>query len=434
MTFKPITYLSIGAAYKSLKQNIKIRPQAERILVLESYGRVLYEDVMSDVNIPMYDSSHMDGFAVLADNIKHASDSGPVTLRIVRNAGLEKVPNGVLHTGEAYRIFTGGYLPKGADTVVPVEYTQKSNDKVEILASLQKGSFVSPVGKDVQRESLLLKRGNILRGQDVALLAMVRINRVPVFRKPRVAIIPTGDELTDNLNEIKRGKILNTNSHIISRLVQEGGGVPFDLGVTPDNVNKLRKKIRFALEKTDIIITSAGSSVGEYDVVERSINSLGRHGVLAHGVKLDRGRVAGVGALKGKPIIILPGPIQGAVNAFIVFAQPLLQYLSGLPEFNGLRIAGILTEKWEARKKFRNFTKIAYVHAWLTKEGNVMASPITGETAIMTVLTKANGYLLLREKTTTIEAGEKVDINVLPGISYASGHSATFLRRGVFAS
>ena len=123
MTFKPITYLSIGAAYKSLKQNIKIRPQAERILVLESYGRVLYEDVMSDVNIPMYDSSHMDGFAVLADNIKHASDSGPVTLRIVRNAGLEKVPNCVLHTGEAYRIFTGGYLPKGADTVVPVEYT-----------------------------------------------------------------------------------------------------------------------------------------------------------------------------------------------------------------------------------------------------------------------------------------------------------------------
>jgi molybdopterin molybdotransferase len=434
MTFKPITYLSIGAAYKSLKQNIKIRPHAERIFVMESYGRVLYEDVMSEVNIPMYDSSHMDGFAVLANNIKHASDAGPVTLKIVGNAGLEQVPKGVLHTGEAYRIFTGGYLPKGADTIVPVEYTRKSRDKVEILASLPKGSFVSPVGKDVQRESLLLKRGSILRAQDVALLAMVRINRVPVFRKPRVAIIPTGDELTDNLDEIKRGKILNTNSHIISRLVQEGGGVPLDLGVTPDNVSSLRKKIRFALEKTDIIITSAGSSVGEYDVVERSINSLGRPGLLAHGVKLDRGRVAGVGVLKGKPIIILPGPIQGAVNAFIVFAQPLLQYLSGLPEFNGLRIAGILTEKWEARKKFRNFTKIAYVRAWLTKEGNVMASPITGETAIMTVLTRANGYLLLPEKTTTIEPGEKVDINVLPGISYASGHSSTFLGRGVFAS
>jgi molybdopterin molybdotransferase len=434
MTLKPITYLSIGVAYKSVKQNIKIRPHAEHIFVLKSYGRVLCEDVLSNVNIPMYDSSHMDGFAVLANNIKHASDSGPVTLKVVRNAGLEKVPNEVLHSGQAYRISTGGYLPQGADTVVPVEYTQKSKDNVEILASFPKGSFVTPVGNDVRRESLLLNRGTILRGQDVALLVMVRITRVPVYKKPRVAIIPTGDELTDNLNEIKRGKVLNTNSHIISRLVQEGGGVPFDLGVTPDNVKKVKKKIRFALEKTDMILTSAGSSVGEYDVVERSINSLGRPGVLAHGVKLDRGRVAGVGVLKGKPIIILPGPIQGAVNAFIVFVRPLLQYLSGRPEFDGLRIPGILTEKWEARKKFSNFTKIAYVKTWLSSDGNLMATPITGETAIMTVLTKANSYLLLSEKTTSIEAGEKVFINVLPGISYASGHFTTFLRQGVFVN
>ena len=271
-----------------------------------------------------------------------------------------------------------------------------------------------------------------LRGQDVALLTMVSIIRVPVFRKPRAAIIPTGDELTDNVNEIKgaTAKIMNTNSHIISRLVQEGGGASFDLGVTPDNVNKVRKKIRLALEKTDLILTIAGSSVGEHDVVEQSINSLGRPGVLAHGVKLDHGRVAGVGVLKGKPVIILPGPIQGAVNAFIVFAQPILRYLSGLPEFNGLRIVGTLTEKWEARKKFSKFTKIAYVNAWLSKDGNVKATPITGETAMMTVLTKTNGYLLLPEMTTAIEAGEKVFINVLPGLSYASGHSTNFLRRG----
>ncbi len=104
---------------------------------------------MSNVNIPMYDSSHMDGFAVLANNIKHVSDSGPVTLKVVRNAGLEKVPNEVLHSGQAYRISTGGYLPQGADTVVPVEYTQKSKDEVEILASFPKGSFVSRVGNDV---------------------------------------------------------------------------------------------------------------------------------------------------------------------------------------------------------------------------------------------------------------------------------------------
>ena len=222
---------------------------------------------------------------------------------------------------------------------------------------------------------------------------------------------------------------MNTNSHFISRLVQEGGGVSFDLGVTPDNVIKVAEKIRMALEKTDVILTTAGSSVGEYDVVEQSINSLGKPGVLAHGVKLDRGRVAGVAVLKGKPIIILPGPIQGAVNAFIVFAGPILRYLSGMPEFDGLRIVGTLTKKWEARRKFSKFTKIAYVSVWSSKDGNVKATPITGDTAMMTVLTKANGYLLLPEITTAIEAGEKVYINVLPGLSYASGHSTNFLRR-----
>lgn len=431
MTFKPIKYRSIGAAYNRLRRNISVRPKAENVSVLESYGRVLFDDVISNVNIPICDSSNMDGFAVLANDIKTASILGPITLKIVRNIGLGNFPSVVLQSGQAYRISTGGYLPKGANTVVPIESTHISKDNVEILASLPIGSFVSPLGKDVRKKSVLLYRGNVIRGQDVGLLAMVSIFRVPVFRKPRVAIIPTGDELTDNPNEINgaTAKIMNTNSHIISRLVQEGGGVSLDLGVTPDNVNKVAKKIRTALEKTDMILTTAGSSVGEYDVVEQSINSLGRPGVLAHGVKLDRGRVAGVAVLKGKPIIILPGPIQGAVNAFIVFAGPILRYLSGLPEFDGLRIVGTLTKKWEARKKFSKFTKIAYVSASSSKDGNVKATPITGDTTMMTVMTKANGYLLLPETTTAIEPGEKVFVNVLPGLSYASGHSTNFLRR-----
>ncbi len=431
MTFKPIKYLSTGAAYKRLRQNISFSPQAEHVFVLEAYGRVLSKDLISSVNIPMYDSSNMDGFAVLSNDIKHASNHHPITLKIIRNIGLSNFPGIVLHSGQAYRISTGGYLPKGADTVIPIENTNISKDNVGILAALPMGSFVSPLGKDVRKKSVLLHRGNVIRGQDVALLAMVSTFRVPVFRKPRVAIIPTGDELTDNPNEINgaTAKVLNTNSHFISRLVQEGGGVSFDLGVTSDNVNKVAEKIRMALETTDMILTTAGSSVGEYDVVEQSINSLGRPGVLVHGVKLDRGRVAGVAVLKGKPIIILPGPIQGAVNAFIVFAGPILRYLSGLPEFDGLQIAGTLTKKWEARKKFSKFTKIAYVTAWSSKDGNVKATPITGDTAMMTVMTKANGYLLLPEMTTAINAGEKVYIHVLPGLSYASGNPTNFLRR-----
>jgi molybdenum cofactor synthesis domain-containing protein len=427
MTWHRATYISSGMAFNRLRQSIKIQPQIEHISVFESYGRVLAKEVRSPINVPMYDSSLMDGFAVLADDIKHASNLTPVTLNVVRSAALGKFSNHNLRSGQAYRISTGGFLPYGSNAIVPVEYISESKDEVEILASFRKGSFISPSGGNIVRNAMVFNQGKILKCQDVALLSLLGINKVEVYQKPIVAIIPTGDELTDKMKEVNRGKILNTNSHFISRLVLEGGGLPIDLGISPDNVNWIKKKVSSALDKADVILTIAGSSVGKYDFVEQSINSLGKPGVLAHGVKLDRGRVTGIGTLRGKPIIMLPGPIQGAVNAFIMFARPLLDYLLGLPEFNGLVLMGKLMEKWEARKKFRNFTKVVYVSAWVTKGGSIKAIPITGDTADITVLTRANGYLLLPESKTVVAAGEKVNIHILPGLSYTSGYSGNFL-------
>ncbi len=426
MTLRPDTYVSIGAVLKTLKQNIKIRPQIEQISVFESYGRVLAEDIKSPINVPLYDSSHMDGFAVLADDIRHASNLTPITLNVVGGTTLGRFSSYILRSGQAYRISTGGYLPHGSNAVIPIEYTIESKGKVKILASFGKGSHISPLGENVLRNSLLFNQGKILRAQDVALLSLVGINKTYVYQKPKVAIIPTGDELTDNSKEVKYGKILDTNSHFISKLVLEAGGLPINLGISPDDISSIKRKLTSALDKADLILTIAGSSVGKYDFVKRSINSLGKPGVLAHGVKLDRGRVTGIGTLRGKPIIMLPGPIQGAINAFIALTRPLLEYLLGLPESNGLVIKGTLMEKWQARKRFREFTKIVYVFAWETKTG-IRASPIIGDTADMTVLTRANGYLVLPESKGAVAAGEKVQIHILPGLSYPSGCSGDFL-------
>ena len=382
MKWRTKSYVSIRSGYNKLRENIKIQPQIEYVDTLESYGRVLYKDVKSSVDIPTRTSSHMDGMAVIAADIKYASPSTPITLNIVRNVGLGKVTNHPLHSGQASRISTGGYLPPRADTVVPVEQTQiLSKNKVVILSSLSKGSFISVSGMDVKKGTKLFHRGAILRAQDVALLSMVGITRVLVFKRPRVAIIPTGDELTDNPREINQGKIFNTNSHIISRLIQEGGGIPLDLGTTADKAEEIQKKMKLALTKTDIILTIGGSSMGEHDVVEESINSMGSPGILVHGVKLDRGRVAGVGVIKGKAIIILPGPIQGSVGAFVVFVQPLLRFLSGLPEFSRMGKNCTLAKRWEARKKFHDFVKVVFVQIKLTKYGKFKAIPVIGETA-----------------------------------------------------
>jgi molybdopterin molybdotransferase len=199
MKWKSNSYVSIRSGYNKLRENIKIQPQIEYADTLESYGRVLYKDVISSVDIPPRTCSHMDGMAVIAADIKYASPSSPKTLNIVRNVGLGNVPNHLLHSGQASRIPTGGYLPPRADTVVPVEQTRiLSKNKVAILSSLSKGSFISASGMDVKKGAKLFHRGAILRAQDVALLSMVGITRVSVFKRPKVAIIPTGDELTDN--------------------------------------------------------------------------------------------------------------------------------------------------------------------------------------------------------------------------------------------
>jgi len=428
MKWRTKSYVSVKSGYNMLRKNIKIQPHAECVYTLESYGRVLHNDITSSVDIPPRTSSHMDGMAVIAADIKYASPSTPITLSIVRNVGLGKIPNRSLHSGQAARISTGGYLPPRADAVVPIEQTRiLSKNKVAILSSFSNGSFISASGTDVKKGAKLFRRGAILRAQDVALLSIVGIMRVSVFKRPTVAIIPTGYELTDNPLEIRQGKIFNTNSHVISRLVQEAGGVPMDLGATADKAEEIQSKMKSALTKTDIILTIGGSSMGEHDVVEESINSMGKPGILVHGVKLDRGRVAGVGAIKGKAIIILPGPIQGSVSAFIVFVQPLLRFLSGLPEYSHDGKNCILAKRWEARKKFRDFVKVVYVQIKLTKYCKFEAIPITGETAAMTVLTRANGYILIPEKTDSIEAGEQVHVNLLPGLSYTTGYPVVFL-------
>jgi molybdenum cofactor synthesis domain-containing protein len=242
-----------------------------------------------------------------------------------------------------------------------------------------------------------------------------------VFKKPIVGLIPTGSELTDEFDNIKQGKILNTNSKVLSRLIEASGGLSLDLGITPDNVEEIQAKIKQALTYCDIVLTTGGSSIGDKDLVAESINAIGNPGIIVHGVRLDRGRVTGLAALRRKPIIILPGPIQGAVNAFIIFAQPLIRYMLGLPSNTKPLIIAKLMQDWNARKRYQNFTKILYVKLRLLRSGQFSALPVVGETTNITVLTRTNGFILVPERISTLKKGQLVKIRILPGSSFSSG-------------
>jgi molybdopterin molybdotransferase len=429
MHWRPVSYTSIRTAQKKLLQSIKVKPSFESVPVQKSYGRVLNDNIVSNLNIPSKKTSHMDGFAVLYDDIRRANHSNPITLKVVGEVRLGKSSDELLHHGIAVQIPTGGNLPSRADTIIPIEFTKFDPLKkiVKILTSFPKGSFISNVGEDIKKNTTLLKKGNILRSQDLSLLLMMGFKKLRVFKKPRVTIIATGSELTNDSDQVKQGKILNTNGQIISMLVEAVGAKSLALGITPDSIKQIQRKIKFAIHQSDIIITIGGSSVGDHDIIGESINSLGMPGVIAHGVKLDRGRVSGVAALENKPIIILPGPIQGAVNGFIVFVQPIIRSLLGLPPVNITIMSAEFIEDWQARKKFKDFVKIVYVRLLLSKTGSLLALPITGETANITVLTRSNGYVLVPESITQINKGEIVRINLLPGLSFSSCNPVDFI-------
>jgi len=428
MHWTPSYYTSVRASYSKLINAITIRPMVESIFTEQAIGRVLWTDIISNIDIPSSNCSHMDGFVVKYNDIRRISQHRPIKLRVVPRRRAGKSENQILLTGQAIRVSTGEVLPRLGDTVIPVEYTQfdSKNSTIIIQRDFAKGSFVSYKGSDIARKDLLLNKRHVLRAQDLALISMLGIRKIKIFKKPRVAIIPTGNELTEEITDIKHGKILNTNSRVISNLIEKSGGMPLDLGITPDDIRKIKNKIRFALSKSDIILTTGGSSVGLRDLVAESINDIGKPGILVHGVKLDRGRVTGLAALRSRPVIILPGPIQGAVNAFIVFAQPLIRLMLGLQPFNKPFISAKLTEDWNARKKFQNFTKIVYVKMSRSASGDFYVKPITGETTDITVLTETNGFILVPERLTTLKRGQQVKINIFPGLSFSSGNPIEF--------
>ena len=429
------SYTAVDSAFEKIIQRVSTGPRYEVVSIVDAYKRVLAEDIISELNVPAYDTSHMDGFAVKAKEISNASHIKPVLLKVKSQLELNDLGRSgsshynhnasstynELRRGEAFEISTGGYLPKGADTIIPIEEVIIMDNKIKIDSPFPKGAFVYPTGTDIKNKQRIFSKGQLLRTQDVGLLGSLGIKKVLLFKKPKIALIPTGSELSDDLDHIQPGQKFNTNSRVIAKLIEEAGGLPIDFGITSDDVNAIRHKLASALNACDLVLTMAGTSIGKRDLVQTSINSLGKPGMVAHGIKLDRGRVAGVAVLKGKPIVALPGPIQGALNAFIVFAYPMIRLLSGRSEKNfGLTFYATLTKFWHARKRFADFLKVVYVKLSYSKNG-FKAEPLVGETESMSLLSKASGYILVPEKVRKMIAGQIVAVHLIPGFSNING-------------
>jgi molybdenum cofactor synthesis domain-containing protein len=410
-----LDYTSVEYALSSVIGNLRVRPRVEVVPVRQAYGRVSSKDLLAPSDVPPFATSHMDGYAVISSDLKGATASRPTLLAVVGEVGPGARPRQRLTHGEAFQVATGAGLPPGADAVVPKEEAEPRGRTVLMKLPPKPGSHIYGAGEDVRRGQAVISAGQAIRAQDIGVMIALGFQSVGVWKKPKVAVIATGNELT-SAGRPKAGKIRESHSPVLLRLADSFGCVPVDVGIVVDDPVALAGALRKALAASDFVVTLGGTSAGKRDHVIGTVSSLGPD-VLFHGIKLDRGRVTGIASVGGKPVLMLPGPIQAAMNAFLVLGTPIIQRLSGRRSL-GIEVACRMESDWESRKRFSDFKKVVYVKMKL--RGEMLAEPLSAETESLMLLAAADGYALVPGNVTRLSAGDLVTVRLLPGFSYAS--------------
>ncbi len=392
--------------------------EPERVPILDALDRVLAEDIVSDLNVPPFNNSAMDGYAVRAEDIQGASKQNPVTLRVIGDLAAGYMPDRAVEPGTAMRIMTGAVLPPGADTVVRFEETSeavgqkasgKDRDRVEILNAGARGENVRGQGEDIRKGEVVLRKGSVVRAPEVGLLASVGHSSVWVHRRPLVAILATGDELVAVDEPVTPGKIRNSNGYSNAAAVLKAGGIPIQLGIARDNVEDLTRKIRAGLDAhADLFITSAGVSVGDYDVVKDVLNREGEMHFWQ--VAMKPGKPLAFGLIGSVPLLGLPGNPVSAIVSFEVFARPAILTMLGKAKFERPTVEVVLQEEIQNTAGRRNYIRVTVEK---THEGYVART--TGEqgSGILTSIVRANGLVAMPEDLLVLHRGERVRVYML---------------------
>lgn len=384
--------------------------ESEEIPVTNAVGRILYDDVRSTVKIPRYPTSIWDGYAVMSIDLQKASPRDPVRLKIVGKLFPNSLPSDVeLGTSETAYVGTGAPIPEGADAMVKMEDVTLINSFVEVHQPVSKGENVSRPGEDIKK-GIILEEGHVIRPQDLDLLANVGIKRVVVLRKPRIAIISVGDELVEFDKACIEEERKRADSHAVMLigLARELGWDPIYLGVAPDNVEDVTRKIRQGLDVADVVLTVAGIFVGENDHVSKAVSALGGR-LLVHGVKMRPGKVVGLGVVEGKPFIALPGLIVSVLANFYTFVVPIVRHVSGLGLDGGLPfVEAKLLEDVKAKPDFDAFQLIRVGQS----NRGYAAKPIRGGSGITMNVVRANGFIRVPRGQMAPKRGEMVKVTL----------------------
>lgn len=383
----------------------------ERVALLDAVGRVLARDAVAPLAMPPWRNSAMDGYAVLADDIMEATAESPVRLRVHETVPAGGFPSRAIVRGEATRIMTGAPLPDGADTVVRVEDTDAGVESVEIRNARDARKNIRARGEDYNEGDVVLAAGDSLGPAQLGVLASMGMGSVHAYSRPRVALVSSGDELVDldRFDEVLSGrKIVTSNSYTLTALVRSAGGVPKDHGVAPDDPDALRERVEGALQ-SDLLITSAGASVGEYDYVRQVLASLGAE-LKFWRIRMRPGAPLGFGIVRGVPWIGLPGNPVSAMVTFELFVRPAIRKMLGARRLFRRPVPAVLEEPISIQARLTHFLR-AVLHV---REDGRLGVRLTGPqgSAILTSMAKANALLVVPEDRPLAAVGEV--LNAIP--------------------
>jgi molybdenum cofactor synthesis domain-containing protein len=406
--FKHLTPTS-EALETVMEQVTKRSITIENVPVLSALGRVLSHDLMSPSDIPPFDRAAMDGFAVRAEDTYGASVSSPILLQTIGAVGIGVNPTVSVRKGDAAFVVTGGQMPQGANAVVMVEYTEQTkNGSVEVSGEVHPAENVSKIGEDVRKGTVVLKEGTRLLPQDIGMLSYLQLTEISVKRRLKIAVLSTGNEIQERPGS-KSGKIPDVNRPTLLSAIRELGCEPIDIGIARDEFSEIQGKLRGALETSDIILATAGTSVGPGDMVPRVIDSLGKPGMLVHGVAMRPSMPTGLAVVNGRPIVSLPGYPASAYLAFLEFVPPLVRHLLGThllprPKVEAKlrrRVAGVLGSK-------------TYVRVQVSESGgSLFVDPVrTSGAGILSSLVQANGFIIVPEHVEGYEEGQTVEVEL----------------------
>ncbi|MGD0028215.1 MAG: gephyrin-like molybdotransferase Glp [Candidatus Bathyarchaeia archaeon] len=410
MMFKKL--LTLDEAQKIVRQHVSPKPLAfEEIPLSRALNRVLAQNIVAPLNIPPFDRSTVDGYAVNAEDTFGAEENKPTKLKICGRANVGEMPRAIVKLGTAVEIVTGAPVPQGANAVVMFEDTELEGDELHVHSAVVGGENVMKAGSDVKKGQMVLTKGTMLGSGEIGTLAAVGLSKIEVHCVPRVAVLSTGAEVTKPGRKLLPGKIYDTNAYSLGAAVEESGGKPIYMGVLADKAAEIRGALVEALRSADLVVTSGGVSVGPKDLMPQVLDSFGKQCVLIHGVEIKPGKPVTIASINGKMVFSLPGHPASALLVFHLFVKPVIQTMAGRKPDQPLKVKAIATMKMFPAKGRRTFIM---VRLRKDKTGRLLAEPVpTGLSGAITTVAKADGFVEIAENKQFIDADEEVKVTLL---------------------